>query len=152
MYGHERLPLHMDLSHTATVPAGKYDFSRLDLACIDPEVRRFIEYMLANKQIGFDWGRHLFNACRVPFIIDHDIPAHKDSGASIKDEDWVTCCPELLHESLASIFEGEFGPTSVDTIMKMENSGIKVSLCGHKRYLPTDPDQYMERLRQSLNA
>jgi hypothetical protein len=74
----------------------------------------------------------------------------ENSGQPVSDDQWIGCEPDELHELLTPVFEGDWGPSSVDTILRMERSGVRVELCGTAKFGPANPREFLENLRQAL--
>ncbi len=143
----------LDLTFCKTTQGGKYHLGRVDLNSIaDEQVRRFVETLVRTKQIVFDWGMDVFWVHPTPFAINYETGAIRrtDTNAEIGNDGWIPCDPLDLHSALSSVFEGEWGPSSVDSILSMECSGVRVDLCGTKTYGPEDPKGFMESLRREL--
>lgn len=136
----------VDISSVATVSPGRYCLDRVKVGEINEELRQFVQCLIDSRAVLYDWGKHHLHACRVPFTVDYKKSTIVPGGKS----DWCACDPDDLHEGIKPAFEGQWGPTSVDTILRLERSGIRVSLCGSQRYFPKDPELFMEELRKSL--
>lgn len=142
----------MNLSAVKTVQPGKYDFNRANMDVGDKNTLNFLACILRHKQVVYDWGQHHFFAYPVQFTIDYDKGTILEVAESkaIDEKLWVGCDPEGLHAHLANVFEGDWGPTSVDTILMMERSGIRVDLSGTKKFGPENPKEFLEKLRQTM--
>jgi hypothetical protein len=144
----------LDLSRVKTVGVGKYILDSIDIPTFDESIRKFLTCVQLHKQVIYDWGYHVFFACQVAFLVDYDkkVILKKDGNDLIDNDQWVSCDPEKFHESLVQLqtFEGEWGPTATDTILRMENSGIKVDICGTKNFGPENPKEFLESLRQII--
>lgn len=137
----------MNISAISTVGATGYNLGHLETNNVPQALRTAVTHMTNNKQIMFDWGAHTLFVCEVRFAIeDGEILKEKD-GSPLDKTDWTNCDPDELHEALESVFSGEWGPTSVDTILRLEMSGIKVFLCGNPEYLPRDPVGFIKDIR-----
>ncbi|MDD5290018.1 MAG: hypothetical protein PHT40_02340 [Patescibacteria group bacterium] len=144
----------LDLSGVQTVSLGKYDLSRIETLVPDEktDVGKFLKHLLRHKQVMYDWGQHYFFTCPVPFSVDYDkkIIFKTDSKEPISDDQWIGCDPEELHKFLIPVFNGEWGPTATDIILRMERSGVKIELCGTKKFDPKNSKEFLERLRKTL--
>lgn len=145
----------VNISGVATTGPSKYNLDSIEILDAFPEkVRLFLARILNTKQVMYDWGQHQFFACSVVFSADYAKGLILKAGTEdpVTDDQWAACDPNELHNLLRKVFEGEWGPTSVDTILRMERSGVKVTLCGTSNACPEDPESFMNDLRKNLNG
>jgi hypothetical protein len=138
----------LNLTAARTVGVARYNLSQINKT-LDEKIDRFLEYLLRQKHVLYDWGQHQFFVCSVPFLLDYEKgPATTEDGRDyIGDECWIGCDPDELHDILVNVFEGEWGPTATDTILRMENSGVRVDICGTSEFGPSDPREFLESLQ-----
>ena len=130
-----------------TIP-GKYDLGRIQLDDHAGTTRTFLECLLRNKHVLYDWGWHNFHVRPLPFTWDYD----KCGYSANEDAQWLDHDPEVLHGLLAPVFEGQWGRSAVDTILRWENSGVKVDIFDTEKFGPENPKEFIESLRQRLKS
>jgi len=150
----ERKERHMlDLTGVRTSGPAKYDFSRIEVTSLVGPAGTLITHALQHKQIMYDWGHGHFWGCKVPFVVDYEEKTILQAGTEepVADDQWIGCDSRALHEALAHVFIGEWGPTSADDVARMESSGIRVELCGTTNFGPSDPKEFLDNLRREFH-
>lgn len=150
----------LNLSGIATVPpGGHYDLSMIGNLLdntnnhLTSNERRFLEFLRENRQVLYDWGGANFFACVAPvtidrkekkFVIEGELdPDHKDNWAGVPGD--------RLHEILKSTFSGgEWGPSTIDEILRIMKSGIELDIFETEKFGPKNPEQFMTDLKSSL--
>lgn len=143
-----------DLSFAQTTNTGKYNLDKIDIQTLPSSEKAFVTCLLRNKQVMYDWGHHHFFACMIPFLFNYGDGTFldRDTGGPIEDGQWIGLDGDSLHERLSHVFEGTWGLTAVDAILRMERSGIRVDLCGTTNFGPKNPKKFMQDLWRSLEA
>ena len=139
----------MNFSGVLTTNGGRYDLAQFDRS--GTETDSFIAILLQNMHILYDWGAHYFFVCKIPFQIDYDkgeIVYHNEIPAD--EIKWRILSPEELHQLLSHVFEGEFGPSSADTISRLLRSRIEVDIFNTKKWGPENPKEFLEALREKI--
>ena len=144
----------LNISGIQTVPASKYHLDQIDQQSPIVRANPFLVCLLNVKHVMYDWGLHCFWTCQVPFVVDYDrkVFLAENTGDLVADDQWVGSDPDNLHEVLAhqlNVFaDGKWGPTAIDTILRMELSGVTVDLSGQDG--PPDHKKFMAELRAAL--
>ncbi len=143
-----------DLSGAATVGTkSRYLLDRVDPSLLSEKIVNFFRDMLKQKKVIYDWGYHYFYSCDIHFDVDYTEGKIFCAGSKISITDvkhFLECNPNSLHDALREFFEGEWGPTAVDTILRLENSGIRVELSNTAEHGPSDCKMFMDNLRKSM--
>lgn len=140
----------MNLAGTMTFCGRKYNLAHVDPSFAETE--SLLGCLLQNQHLIYNWGTHIFFVCRTPFHVNYDDRTILDmNGEQIETSDWQECCPDTLHQLLASVFEGEWGPSATDTISRLLRSGIEVDIYNAEKLGPKDPKTFLEELKKSLN-
>lgn len=147
----------MNLTTIQTVQPAKYHLDKLDLGKLEleeksPHVYTFIEYMMAQKRVGFNMGADMFYACKTHFVVDYRRRRIIQRGKPFDETDWIEVSSEDLHIAMESVFEGQYSPTGMDTIIRLQMSGIRVYLTGKPQNLPKKPISYMRKIRNQLKS
>ena len=108
--------------------------------------------LLRDRAVLYDWGQHELFVPVQPFTFDRQSNQVVLRGGVNPDDEtsWRQIGLDRLREILKPVFVGEWGPTSADTLARLERSGITVELIGCKDFGPEDPDAFMDALRGML--
>lgn len=144
----------INLSGLATVNTrSRYYLTDVDPAAVPNETQDFLRCMIRQKKVIYDWGQHYLFSCSIPFEVSYvegNVYCVGSNNIPIEDECFHGCEPETLHEALRIVFQGEWGPSAIDLIFRLENSGIRVELCNTAKFGPQNPGKFLEELRKNI--
>lgn len=138
-----------NFSMCISVAPARIDFERVDTSPLDETKRQFIENVRANKQVLYDWGQAAYFSCPEPITLDREakrIEPYPEKGS------YAGVWQHELRDMVGEAWNGYESPIAADSILTMLNSGIEVELVGTEPYGPSDPEEFMQALRQRLTT
>ncbi len=138
-------PIGIDLSKSVFVTQlAKIDLAAIDTSKLEPEQKKFAEWLQASKQVIYDWGRAVYHVSDIPFVIDREA---KTITPNPVNEHWAAISQDDLRSLAGKAWTGEWSPTAADSLLTLMNSGVKVEIVNHEKYGPSDPVQFIKDLR-----
>lgn len=140
-------PVGANLSTCVTVQPARIDFDQVNLSELSESEKRFVGDVTKHKQVVYDWGHGIFFSCSERCVVDH-------SAQTITPDPKMATFTGIWQDDLKTIvgdaWKGDWGPSAVDAILVMLNSGVEVELVNTKVWGPEDPVGFMDSLRRML--